>query len=174
MRQWSCSKEGPARHRRGPRLQGSGPSASGRHVAFASLSVQKRPEQAAALLHEEALPFYQYMELPVGELLTGSGSDYGGSGKLAHPFSLYAALHGIPQRLAEGQAAHANGYMERFKFFRRSDSSAAYDLLESLQLEFADWLAAYNTERPHYGYPNDGKPPLERITSYLAQRPQAH
>jgi hypothetical protein len=41
-----------------------------------------------------------------------------------------------------------------------------YDTLEALQADFDLWLQFYNEQRPHLGYRNQGKKPLERILDF--------
>lgn len=42
-----------------------------------------------------------------------------------------------------------------------------YKTVEALQADLDAWLVHYNTERPHHGYRNMGKRPIETILSYL-------
>jgi len=41
------------------------------------------------------------------------------------------------------------------------------EVYQALQADFDQWLIEYNTERPHQGYRNLGKRPIETILSYL-------
>jgi hypothetical protein len=53
------------------------------------------------------------------------------------------------------------------EFFSDYLSHTLYELVEALQADFVRWLVEYNTERPHQGYRNLGKRPIETILSYL-------
>ena len=47
-----------------------------------------------------------------------------------------------------------------------------YDSVEALQLALDAWLIHYNTERPHLGYRNQGRRPLDTIL--LFTQPVSH
>ena len=42
-----------------------------------------------------------------------------------------------------------------------------YESVEVLQRDLDEWLYYYNRERPHQGYRNMGRRPIERIDDYL-------
>jgi len=42
-----------------------------------------------------------------------------------------------------------------------------YDSVAVLQKDLDKWLKDYNEQRPHRGYRNMGKRPVERINEYL-------
>jgi hypothetical protein len=44
-----------------------------------------------------------------------------------------------------------------------------YDSVEALQADLDACLAHYNTERPHLGYRNHGRRPVETIMSFVSQ-----
>lgn len=41
--------------------------------------------------------------------------------------------------------------------------------VEALQADLDAWLVHYNTERPHLGYRNMGRRPVETIMSFVSQ-----
>ncbi len=43
-----------------------------------------------------------------------------------------------------------------------------YEALEPLQDALDAWLIHYNCERPHRGYRNLGRRPLDRVTQYIS------
>jgi transposase InsO family protein len=47
--------------------------------AFGFLHVRKQPEAAVAVLHNDVLPFYQKLDLPVQTILTDNGREFCGS-----------------------------------------------------------------------------------------------
>ncbi len=53
------------------------------------------------------------------------------------------------------------------EFFRVQLRTTLYESLEALQTDLDTWLTAYNRERPHQGYRNRGKRPLDTIDDYL-------
>ncbi len=44
-----------------------------------------------------------------------------------------------------------------------------YDSVEALQVDLDAWLVFYNTERPHLGYRNMGRRPIETVMSFVSQ-----
>jgi hypothetical protein len=64
--------------------------------AFGFLHVSKQPEAAVAVLHNDVLPFYRNLDLPVGAVLTDNGREFCGTEK--HPYELYLDLNGLEHR----------------------------------------------------------------------------
>jgi hypothetical protein len=66
-----------------------------------------------------------------------------------------------------------NGFVERFKrtlfdeFFRVAFREKFYDSVEGLQKDLDKYLQFYNTERPHQGYRNMGKRPLDTVEKFV-------
>ena len=79
--------------------------------AFGFLHTSKQPEAAAALLHNEVLPFYAEHGLPVENLLTDNGREFCGTD--AHPYEIYLALNGIEHRTTKVRSPRTNGFVER-------------------------------------------------------------
>ena len=44
-----------------------------------------------------------------------------------------------------------------------------YESVETLQADLDAWLQHYNTERPHLGYRNQGRKPIETINRFASQ-----
>jgi hypothetical protein len=44
-----------------------------------------------------------------------------------------------------------------------------YDSVAALQAELDAWLHHYNTERPHLGYRNMGRRPLDTVMQFVNQ-----
>ncbi len=55
------------------------------------------------------------------------------------------------------------------EFFRIKMRETFYDSLEALQADLDAWLVHYNTERPHLGYRNMGRRPIETVMSFVRQ-----
>jgi transposase InsO family protein len=142
--------------------------------AFGFLHAGKLPEAAAALLHNDVLPFYADRGLHVGAILTDNGKEY--CGTEAHAYELYLALAEIEHRTTKVKHPWTNGFVERFhrtvldEFFRVAFRTTFYESVEALQADLDAWLVHYNAERPHLGYRNHGKRPLDTVTEYLALR----
>jgi transposase InsO family protein len=117
------------------------------------------------------LPFYQQHGLTVGAVLTDNGREFCGTD--THPYELYLALNDIEHRRTQVLQPQTNGFIERFnrtaldEFFRIAFRTTFYEAVEALQADFDRWLVEYNTGRPHQGYRNMGKRPIETILSYL-------
>jgi transposase InsO family protein len=135
------------------------------------LHVSKRPEAAVALLHNDVLPFYAERALEVTAILTDNGREYCGTD--AHPYEVYLALNDIEHRTTKLRTPQTNGFVERFnrtvleEFFRQAFRTKLYESVEALQADLDAWLVHYNTERPHLGYRNQGRRPIETINQYL-------
>jgi len=139
--------------------------------AFGFLHVSKQPEAAVAVLHNEALPFYAERGLKVEHLLTDNGREFCGSE--SHPYRIYLQLNEIEHRTSKVRRPQTNGFVERFnrtaldEFFREAFRNKLYESVEVLQRDLDEWLHYYNRERPHQGYRNMGRRPIERIEDYL-------
>jgi len=53
------------------------------------------------------------------------------------------------------------------EFFRPAFRTTFYETVEALQADLDTWLLHYNTERPHHGYRNLGKRPIDTVNAYL-------
>ncbi|WP_126428610.1 IS481 family transposase [Brevibacillus marinus] len=141
--------------------------------AFGFLHTGKLPECAVAILHNDVLPFYRKHGLTVSAVLTDNGREF--CGRDTHPYELYLALNDIEHRKTRVRRPQTNGFVERFnrtvldEFFRIKFREKFYDGLDELQRDLDAWLVNYNMERPHRGYRNMGKRPIETITNYLSE-----
>ena len=139
--------------------------------AFAFLHTTKRPECAVAILHNEVIPFYEDRGLAIGAVLTDNGREF--CGTETHPFELYLALNDIEHRKTRVRRPQTNGFVDRFnrtlldEFFRTALRENPVESLDRLQARLDPWLQHYNTERPHRGYRNMGKRPIETINQAL-------
>ena len=139
--------------------------------AFGYLHTSKQPEAAALVVHNDVLPFYQARDLPLKAILTDNGREF--CGTEAHPYELYLALNDIDHRRTKVRSPQTNGFIERFnrtaldEFFRIAFRTTFYESVEHLQTDFDQWLVTYNTERPHQGYRNMARRPIETIELYL-------
>lgn len=145
--------------------------------AFGLLATSKQPETAALLLHNEVLPFYREYGIEIGALLTDNGREF--CGTEAHPYELYLSLNDIEHRRTQVRRPQTNGFVERFnrtvleEFFREAFRTTFYQSVEALQRDLDRWLVYYNTERPHQGYRNQGRRPIDTVELYLKSVPEA-
>jgi len=141
--------------------------------AFGFLHVSKQPEAAVAVLHNDVLPFYRGLDLPVKAVLTDNGREF--CGTETHAYELYLDLNGIEHRRTKVKTPKTNGFVERFngtvlnEFFRVKMRETFYESVEALQADLDAWLVHYNTERPHLGYRNQGRSPIETINLFVRQ-----
>ena len=141
--------------------------------AFGFLHVSKQPEAAVAVLHNDVLPFYGKLGLPVGAVLTDNGREFCGTER--HPYELYPALNDIEHRRTKVRSPRTNGFVERFngtvleEFFRPAMHARLFESVEALQAELDAWLVHYNRERPHLGYRNQGRRPWETVERFVRQ-----
>ena len=138
-----------------------------------------RSLHALAVITEEfatepdVLPFYRNLDLPVGAVLTDNGREFCGTER--HPYELYLDLNGIEHRRTKVRTPRTNGFVERFngtvldEFFRVAMRETFYDSVEALQADLDAWLVHHNTERPHLGYRNMGRRPIDTVTSFVSQ-----
>ena len=77
--------------------------------AFGFLHVSKQPEAAVAVLHNEVVPFYERLDLPIGAVLTDNGREF--CGKATHPYELYLALNEIEHRKTKVGSPQTNGFV---------------------------------------------------------------
>ncbi len=138
---------------------------------FAYLHTGKFPEHAVAVLHNEVLPQYEEWSLEVKAVLTDNGREF--CGKESHPFELYLALSDIAHKKTQVNRPQTNGFVERFnrtlldEFFRKAFREKFYESVEELQKDLDKYLKFYNTERPHQGYRNMGKRPIDTVEQFV-------
>ena len=112
--------------------------------AFGFLHISKQPEAAVAVLHNDVLPFYETLDLPVKAILTDNGREFCGTD--AHPYELYLDLNGIEHRRTKVKTPKTNGFVERFngtvldEFFRLKMRETFYESVEALQDDLDAWL----------------------------------
>ena len=138
--------------------------------AFGLLHTSKQPEASALLLHNDVLPFYAQHMLPIEVILSDNGREF--CGTPAHPYEIFLALNDIEHRRTPVKRPQSNGFVERFirtakeEFFSIAFGRKTYTKLDDLQSDFDTWLHLYNTERPHLGYRNMGRCPIETVTQF--------
>ena len=139
--------------------------------AFGFLHTSKQPEAAVAVLHNNALPFYEELGLEVTAVITDNGREF--CGKDTHPYELYLSLNDIEHRTTRVRRPQTNGFVERFnrtvldEFFRTAFRTKFYESVEALQTDLDLWLKHYNTERPHQGYRNMGRRPMDTVQLFV-------
>ena len=136
--------------------------------AFGKLYTSKFPETAVDILYDRVLPFYKEHALRVEHILTDNGREYCGR-PMIHPYQIFIEFNDIKHRKTKVATPRTNGFVERFnrtvldEFFRETFRSKFYGSVEELQQDLDHWLHYYNYERPHRGYRNMGRRPIETI-----------
>lgn len=88
---------------------------------------------------------------------------------MVHPYQIFLELYDIGHSRTKVATPRTNGFVERFnrtildEFFKETFRNKLYLSLEELQADLDIWLAYYNNERPHRGYRNLGRRPIETI-----------
>ena len=142
--------------------------------AFGFLYTSKQPEAAVAVLHNDVLPFYKENDILIEKILTDNGREFCGTDN--HPYELYLQLNEIKHKHTKVARPQSNGFVERFhrtvldEFFRLVFRTKFYETVESLQTDLDAWLLDYNTQRPHQGYRNRGRRPIDVIQNYLSKK----
>jgi transposase InsO family protein len=140
---------------------------------FGFLHTSKQPEAAVAVLHNEVLPFYAERNLTVTAVLTDNGREFCGTDN--HPYELYLALNDIEHRRTRVRSPQTNGFVERFQrtvleeFFVPALRTTFYDTVDTLQADLDRWLLYYNTQRPHQGYRNMGRRPVDTVNLFVSE-----
>ena len=135
-------------------------------VAFGKLYTSKRQETAADVLYDRVLPFYESHRLTIEAILTDNGTEYKGRPTI-HMYEIFLELNDIEHRTTRVATPRTNGFVERFnrtvldEFFRTAFRKKLYESVDALQKDLDAWLHQYNHERPHRGYRNQGRRPME-------------
>jgi transposase InsO family protein len=135
-------------------------------MAFGKLYTSKRQETAADVLYDRVLPFYASHGLTIEAILTDNGTEYKGRPTI-HLYEIFLELNDIEHRTTKVASPRTNGFVERFnrtvldEFFRTAFRKKLYESVDALQKDLDDWLHEYNHNRPHRGYRNQGRRPME-------------
>jgi transposase InsO family protein len=135
-------------------------------VAFGKLYTSKRQETAADVLYDRVLPFYESHGIQIEAILTDNGTEYKGRPTI-HLYEIFLELNDIEHRTTKVASPRTNGFVERFnrtvldEFFRTAFRKKLYESVNALQEDLDTWLHEYNHDRPHRGYRNQGRRPME-------------
>jgi len=114
---------------------------------------------------------YHRLDLPVKAVQTNNAREF--CSTETHPYAPYLNLNGIEHRRTKVRTPKTNGFVERFngtvldEFFREKMLTNFNDSVEPLQAGLEYWLRDYNTERPHIGYRNMGRRPLDTVMQFV-------
>lgn len=137
------------------------------NYAFGFIHTGKTPDNAVAILHNEAIPFFKNLQLPILAILTDNGREY--CGKDGHHYELYLHLNDITHvRTTTKQCS--NMIIKHFKkivsddFIQPLTNGKNIDDIHKIQTQLEKWLHYYNNQRPFHGFPNNGAPPVKMIS----------
>jgi len=144
-------------------------------IGFAKLYTSKHAITAADLLNDRVLPWYEERSVRLLRILTDRGTEYNGSIE-NHEYQLYLAIEDIDHSKTKAHHPQTNGICERFhrtikeEFYDIAFRKKVYGSLDDLQADLDQWMAYYNTERPHSGKYCDGRTPNQTFseTRHLA------
>ena len=141
-------------------------------LAFAKVYTSKMPITACDLLYERILPFYEFLGIEIGAILTDNGREFCGKPE-SHPYELLLALEGIDHRTTKVRSPQTNGFVERMnrtlldECFRVEGRKKWYLEPAEIQRDLDRFLAFYNTERSHQGYRLKGRTPAKALCDAL-------
>jgi len=104
-------------------------------------------------------------------VLTDNGREF--CGTESHPYELYLTLNDLEHRRTKVNSPRTNGFVERFnrtilgEFLRPAFRENFYASVKALQRDLDRWLKFYNQERPHQGYRNLGKRPIDTVLGFV-------
>ena len=134
--------------------------------AFAKLYTSKHAITSADVLNDLVIPFFEQHEIPVLRMLTDRGTEF--NGRLEnHEYELYLQVENIDHSKTKVRHPQSNGIWERLhrtmqnEFYAVTFRRKLYEDLESLQVDFDEWIRHYNEQRPHSGRYCFGKTPME-------------
>jgi hypothetical protein len=121
------------------------------------------------------LPFYEKEGITIDSIMTDEGREF--YGRRRHPFRASLADLGIEHYHPERHTISSDGHVQRLKrillkeFVKGCLSNRKDISWEYLENHLDSWLYNYNYVRPHFGYPNWGEPPYQRMRTALSERP---
>jgi transposase InsO family protein len=134
--------------------------------AFGKLYASRTALTSADILYDRVFPFYEKHGITIEHVLTDNGKEYCGT-YMRHPYEILLELYDIKHRRTRVATPRTNGFVERFnrtildEYFRVVFRKRFFASLEELQEDLDIWIDHYNNERPHRGYRNMGRRPME-------------
>jgi transposase InsO family protein len=141
-------------------------------VGFAKLYTTKHPINAADMLNDRVIPFFDEQGIPLLRVLTDRGTEYCGRPD-RHDYQLFLALNDIDHSKTKAKHPQTNGICERFhktiqdEFYAIAFRKKIYVGLDELQADLDIWMERYNTNRPHQGKRCQGRTPMQTFMENL-------
>ena len=137
--------------------------------AWARLYPSKLPVTAVHLMNSDVLPTFEANEVKIETVLSDNGREFCGRPD-QHPYELFLQLEDIAHRTTRVRRPQSNGILERFhrtlldEHFRVEGRRTWFETIEEMQAVLDDYLAGYNTKRPHQGRGMNGRTPIRAFT----------
>ena len=134
--------------------------------AWARLYPSKLPVTAVHLMNNEVLPTFEAHDTKIDVVLSDNGREFCGRPD-QHPYELFLQLEDIKHRTTRVKRPQSNGIVERLhrtlldEHFRVEGRRTWFETIEEMQKPLDDYLAGYNTKRPHQGRGMNGRTPLK-------------
>ena len=141
-------------------------------VGFAKLYTTKHPINAADMLNDRVIPFFEEHGASLHRVLTDRGTEYCGRPD-RHEYQLFLALNDIDHTKTKAKHPQTNGICERFnktiqdEFYAIAFRKKIYLGIEELQSDLDAWMNRYNTKRPHQGKRCQGRTPMQTFLDNL-------
>ena len=140
--------------------------------AWGRLYTNKLPVTAVHVLNNDVLPFFEAHNASIDTVLSDNGREFCGRPD-KHPYELFLQLEGIAHRTTQVRRPQSNGFVERLhrtlldEHFRVQGRTKWYETVDDMQKDLDEYLAHYNTKRPHQGRNMKGKTPYDIFKSGL-------
>lgn len=144
--------------------------------AWARLYPSKLPVTAVHILNNDVIPTFEAHGGKIDVILSDNGREFCGRPD-QHPYELFLQLEEIEHRTTKVRRPQSNGIVERFhrtvldEHFRVEGRRTWFETIDEMQTVLDEWLAAYNTKRPHQGRNMDGRTPLQAFKDGLKRQP---
>lgn len=124
--------------------------------AWARLYPSKLPVTAVHILNNDLIPTFEAHDARIETVLSDNGREFSGRPD-QHPYELFLQIEEIEHRTTKVRRPQSNGIVERFhrtvldEHFRVEGRRTWFETIEEMQAVLDEWLATYNTKRPHQG-----------------------
>lgn len=141
-------------------------------VGFAKLYTTKQPINAADILNDRVIPFFEAQGIRLLRVLTDRGTEYCGRPD-QHDYQLYLALNDIDHTKTKAKSPQTNGICERFnqtvqnEFYAVAFRKKIYTSIEEIQADLDRWMDRYNNNRAHQGKRCQGRTPMQTFEENL-------
>lgn len=132
--------------------------------AWARLYPSKLPVTAVHLMNNDVIPTFEAHNAKIDAVLSDNGREFCGRPD-RHPYELFLQLEDIEHKTTRIKRPQSNGIVERLhrtlldEHFRVEGRKTWFETVEEMQAVFDDYLAGYNTRRPHQGRCMNGRTP---------------